>query len=114
MYDKFDTLADAAERYKRHRRPQHFILADESPDLALPCGSCGRPLTEYAPDVDDTNARGYHGNRGHYYPRDRVFVLQHYTCAWGNLLGAVCVSHTVAEAAQRLAASERRMARRAS
>lgn len=109
MTDHFPTLADAAHRYRRCRKPQHFILDDDSPDLALPCGSCGRPLNTWAPDVDEKSARGYHGNRALFKPRAKRFVLQHYTCAWGSLLGAICTSYTLAEAGAALAAAEAEM-----
>lgn len=106
MYDRFHTLQDAATKYRRCRVTQHFILSDDSPDLALTCGACGDPLNVFADDVSD----GYRGNRVHYYPRDKRFVLQHYTCAWGTLLGAVATSYSLAEAGAALAKAERAMA----
>ena len=102
MYDKFQTIVDAAENYKRCRVQKSFILDDESPDLGkVKCAHCGRKLSEYAPDNEPGSAdcvgdarsvslsNAYHGNRIDYYPRKKGFVARHYTCAWSNILGAI-------------------------
>lgn len=93
--DHADTLADAAEAYKRCRKTQYFVLTDESPDLALPCSCCGKPVNDYG-----DAPQGYRGNKCHYYPSTKRFRIMHYMCAWGSLLGAIGTSYSLAEAAR--------------
>lgn len=79
-YDLTDSLEEAAEAYKRCRKMQSFIITDEGVEKSeLLCGrkDCRKPLT-----VDE-------GNRCHYYPKKRAFVVLHYRCAWQSILEAV-------------------------
>lgn len=96
-YDHADTIADAATAYRRCRTGKSFILADDSPDLALPCSACGTAVNDYG----DT-PRGYRGNRCEYNPRSKRFRLMHYTCSWGALLGGIGTSYDLAEAAAKV------------
>lgn len=103
-YDHADTITEAAEAYKRCRKPQAFILTDDSPDLhRFACNVCGKQMDDFGDTPEN-----YRGNRVDYYPRTRTFRIKHYTCAWGNLLGAICTSYTLAEAGRKLKASEGR------
>lgn len=102
-YDHADSLADAAEAYKRCRKSQSFILTDEAQELHhLKCGVCGRMMSDYG-----DAPKGYRGNICSYSPSRKMFVLKHYMCAWGSLLGAICTSYSLAEAGRKMAESER-------
>jgi len=103
-YDHADSIAEAAEAYKRCRKQQSFILTDESPDLArFACNVCGKQMNDHG----DT-PEGYRGNRVDFYPKSKTFRIKHYTCAWGSLLGAICTSYSLAEAGRKMKASEGR------
>lgn len=101
--DRSDSIADAVDHHRRARSTKHFYLTDGSPDLArFNCSACGKPMTE---DVSGVG-KGYDGNRCEYYPRSGTFRIMHYVCAWGVTLGAICTSHSVAEAGVKLNAAQ--------
>jgi hypothetical protein len=101
-YDHADTLLEAAEAYKRCRTRKTFILTKTSPDLdRFACSCCGRLMSDYG-DAPE----GYRGNFVDYSPKAKTFRLKHYMCAWGQLLGAIGKSYSLAEAAAVYQASE--------
>jgi hypothetical protein len=104
-YDHADTIDDVVIAYKRCRTSKHFILTDDSPDLAKIRCTCGALLSEPDPD-GKVGAKA--GNRCQYTKRSgKVFVLgQHYVCSWGTLLTALGTSSTLAEAGRKLQVAE--------
>ena len=89
--------------YKRTRTHKHFILTDDSPDLANLRCTCGALLSEPDPD-----GKADPGNRCQFVKRDgKPFVLgQHYVCSWGTLLGALGTASSLTEAARSLLRAE--------
>jgi hypothetical protein len=106
-YDHADRISDAAEAYKRCRKVKTFILTDESPDLKrFACSVCGKQMNDHT----DT-PEGYRGNFVDYSPRSKTFYIKHYMCAWNTLLGAICTSYTLADAAKKYQRAQGRVQR---
>lgn len=85
MYDKFRTINDAKNAYKRRRTSQTFILEGDEKELAnTKCCKCGRALNDYT-DIP----QGYQSNRCDYMPKSKTVRPMHYTCAWGQTLSEV-------------------------
>ncbi len=100
-YDHADTMAEAVVAYKRCRKPRTFILTDDSPYRErYACVVCGALLSE--PGTHGTIESAYVD----YNPRTKRAHPKHYYCAWSSLLGAVCTSYDLSEAATKYAAAE--------
>lgn len=100
-YDHADTMLEAVEAYKRCRKTRTFILTDDSPDRQrYACVHCGALLADPSPDgkIESTYVD--------YSPRTKRARPKHYSCAWATLLGAICTSYDLAQAAAKLAASD--------
>lgn len=101
-YDHSDSLHEAGAAYARCRKSRTFILTDDSPDLErFYCSCCGRLLSDYG-DAGE----GYKAVYVDYSPTRKSFRPKHYVCAWGQLLGAIGTSYSLAEAAAAYQAAE--------
>lgn len=100
-YDTADTIADVVDAYRRTRTTKHFILLDDSPDLANITCSCGATLAEPDPQGKGGNRCQFRKVKGNSY-----VMGQHYACSWGTLLGAIGTSSTVSEAGGKLKQAE--------
>ena len=80
-YDTFKSTADAAEKYRRCRLPQYYILDDDCKELGeIVYPTCKRSIAD-----NPEACKSYQGNRAIYYPLCKKSIVQHYTCSWESL-----------------------------
>lgn len=89
-YPQADTIAALADGMRRRRKPLtvHVAMAAVADQ---PCACCGLPMSgEY--EVNRGEGDMHRDDEWAYAdcdPRSKTFVLRHYYCAWGILLGDV-------------------------
>lgn len=88
-YPEADTPEALREGAKRKRKPLMVHLAHEGFGH-LPCATCGIALRDpYAANQDGPKVHTDQWGTGHYNPRTKVLIVQHYYCSWSTLMGKV-------------------------
>lgn len=84
-YPEADNLEALREGTKRKRKHLMVHLAHEGFGH-LPCASCGIPIGDkYGDHLNHQDKWG----TGHYFPKTKRLVVQHYYCSWGTLMNEV-------------------------
>lgn len=88
-YHQADNLEALREGMKRKRKWEIVHLSHEGFGH-LPCASCGIPVGDpYPVNEGDTVLRQDDSATGHYFPKTKRLVVQHYYCSWGTLMNQV-------------------------